>query len=112
MNNNNKKLLQNINEVSNLIDVKPHVLRQWDEKIKSFGINILSMKKNKDGKRRYYREEDIEILKNLKYLMYTKKYTMIGALEEIKNKSKKRTSYNLVNDLKILSKNIRKLLNN
>ena len=44
--------------------------------------------------------------------MYTKKYTMIGALEEIKNKSKKRTSYNLVNDLKILSKNIRKLLNN
>ena len=112
MNNNNKKLLQNINEVSNLIDVKPHVLRQWDEKIKSFGINILSMKKNKDGKRRYYREEDIEILKNLKYLMYTKNYTMIGALEEIKNKSKKRTNYNLVNELKILSKNIRKLLNN
>ncbi len=112
MNNNNKKLLQNINDVSDIIGVRPHVLRQWDEKIKSFGINILSMKKNKDGKRRYYREEDIEILKNLKYLMYTKKYTMIGALEEMKIKSKKRPNYNLISDLKILSKNIRNLLNN
>ena len=110
--NNNQKLLQSINEVSILVGVKKHVLRQWEEKIKNFGISILAMKKDKDGKRRYYREEDIDILKRLKFLMYTKKFTMDGALVEIKKKSKNRSNYDFSSDLKSVSRNLRSLINN
>ena len=106
-----KKLLQNINEVSKTLNLEKYIIRQWGEKIKEQGINFLTIKKDKH-ERAYYREEDIEILKRLKYLMYTKKYTMEGSLNEIKNTPKNRTNYDYLNELKTISKNLRSLLIN
>ena len=108
----NNKLLKNINEVSILIGIKKHFLRHWEKRIEELGGNILSLRKGRDGKRRYYREEDIQILKKIKYLMYIKKFTMKGAVNEIKKKSKNTLNYEISTQLKLVSKNLRNLINN
>ena len=43
--------------------------------------------------------------------MYSKKYTMHGAVVEIKNKSKNTSNYEILSELKLLSKNLRDLIN-
>ncbi|WP_310604439.1 MerR family transcriptional regulator [Anaerosporobacter sp.] len=50
-----------ISDASKKIDVEPHALRYWEEEL---GLNI---PRNEMG-HRYYREEDIKILKNVKLL--------------------------------------------
>lgn len=50
-----------ISDASKKIDVEPHALRYWEEEL---GLNI---PRNEMG-HRYYREEDIKILKNVKVL--------------------------------------------
>ena len=107
----NNKLLKNINEVSIILGIKKHVLRYWEKRIDEFDKNILSIKKGPDGKRRYYRDNDIQVLKKIKYLMYSKKYTMHGAVTEIKKKSKNSSNYEILTELKSLSKNLRDLIN-
>jgi len=107
----NNKLLKNINEVSIILGIKKHVLRYWEKRIDELDKNILSIKKGRDGRRRYYRDGDIQILKKIKYLMYTKKFTMQGAVSEIKKKSKISSNYEILSELKLLSKNLRDLIN-
>lgn len=50
-----------ISDASKKIDVEPHALRYWEEEL---GLNI---PRNEMG-HRYYREEDVKILKNVKLL--------------------------------------------
>ena len=57
----NNKLLKNINEVSIILGIKKHVLRYWEKRIDELDKNILSIKKGRDGKRRYYRDNDIQV---------------------------------------------------
>lgn len=129
--NHNNKLLKNIKEASLELfadeyekmnkderkiafkqGIKKHVLRYWEKRIDQLDKNILSIKKGRDGKRRYYRDNDIQVLKKIKYLMYSKKYTMHGAVAEIKNKSINTSNYEILSELKLLSKNLRDLINN
>ena len=105
------KLLKNIDEVSKLIGVNKHVLRHWESRLQSIGSNILTVSKGRDGKRRYYREPDIEILKKIKYLMYVKKFTMKGVAEQLKLKSKNNVKEDLVAELKSISNNLKNLIN-
>ena len=108
---NNTKLLFNIDEVSNILDVNKHVLRQWEQRLKDIGSNLLILKKGRDGKRRYYRKSDIQNLKKIKYLLHNKKYTMKGVAIELESKISKNNLSQLSIDLKELSLNIRNLLN-
>ena len=110
---NDELLKMNQEERKKALDegIKKYIIRQWGDKIKECGINFLTIKKDKHD-RGYYREEDIDILKRLKFLMYTKKFTMDGALVEIKNKTKNRSNYDFSNDLKLVSRNLRNLINN
>ena len=65
-----KKYL-NISEVSNLLDLKEHVIRYWDSvdpKTEKPRIEGISTKSNKGT--RYFNRDNIEKLKNLKNLMY------------------------------------------
>ncbi|MGB1469648.1 MAG: MerR family transcriptional regulator [Candidatus Puniceispirillaceae bacterium] len=73
---------QTISEVSVQLDVPAHVLRFWESK-----FSILKPLKRSGG-RRYYRSEDIQLLKSIKSLLYDEGYTIKGA----QNSLKKRTS--------------------
>ncbi len=108
----NTKLLKNINEVSLITGIKKHVLRHWEKRINELDNNILSIKKGRDGRRRYYRDADIVVLKKIRYLMQERNYTIKGAVNEIKSDSKKSTNNELSTELKIISRNLRELINN
>ncbi len=61
-----------ISEVAEELDLPQHVLRFWESKF----ISIKPMKRG--GGRRYYRPEDIEILRHIKGLLYDDGYTIKG----------------------------------
>lgn len=61
-----------ISEVSDELDVPQHVLRFWESKFSQ----IRPMKRG--GGRRYYRPEDISLLRTVRDLLYTEGYTIRG----------------------------------
>ncbi len=66
-----------IGQVEKITGVKSHVLRYWEEVVPSF-----SPRKDYSG-RRVYSQRDVEIIMRLKYLIYTKKFTIEGARNQI-----------------------------
>ena len=61
-----------ISEVAGELDVPPHVLRFWESKFNQ----IRPLKRG--GGRRYYRPEDIDLLRCIRELLYTDGYTIKG----------------------------------
>ncbi|MFQ6605817.1 MAG: MerR family transcriptional regulator [Fidelibacterota bacterium] len=77
-----KKLYYSIGEVSKITGIKPYVLRYWQTEFKQ-----LNPPKNRAGNRTY-RQKDIELIQQIKSLLYDQKYTIEGArkfLEEHKD---------------------------
>ena len=72
-----------ISEASKILDIKPHVLRFWETKFKQ-----LKPIKTK-GNRRYYREEDMTFLEQVKDLLYDQGFTIKGAQNHLKEQKKK-----------------------
>ena len=73
-----------ISEVANELEVPQHVLRFWESKF----AQIKPLKRG--GGRRYYRPEDIDLLRGIRHLLYSDGYTIKGAqklLREIGSKS-------------------------
>ena len=68
-----------ISEVSKQIDVPSHVLRFWETK---FG-QVKPIKRS--GGRRYYRSEDIDVLIQIRTLLYKEGYTIKGAKKVLKS---------------------------
>ena len=66
-----------IGQIEKISGVKSHVLRYWEEVIPS-----ITPKKEMSG-RRIYSQKDLEIILRLKYLIYTKKFTIEGAKNQI-----------------------------
>ena len=62
-----------ISEVAGALDLPQHVLRFWESKFPQ----IKPMKRG--GGRRYYRPEDLEVLRRIKSLLYDDGYTIKGA---------------------------------
>ena len=75
------KLYYSIKEVSEITKLKPYVLRYWESEFPSLKPN-----KNKAGNRTY-RKQDVEVILDIKKLLYDKKFTIKGAVEELKNRS-------------------------
>lgn len=69
--------LRTISEAAELVDVPQHVLRFWETKF----AQITPLKRN--GGRRFYRPQDIEILQQIKFLLYHQGYTIKGAQKAI-----------------------------
>lgn len=65
--------LKTISEASEILDVPQHVLRFWETKF----AQIKPLKRN--GGRRFYRPEDIEVLLHVKHLLYRQGFTINGA---------------------------------
>jgi len=61
-----------ISEVADELKVQQHVLRFWESKFSQ----IAPLKRG--GGRRYYRPEDVELLKNIYHLLYQEGYTIKG----------------------------------
>ncbi len=71
-----------ISEVADDLGVQQHVLRFWETKFSS----IRPMKRG--GGRRYYRPEDVALLKMIHHLLYSDGYTIKGVQKLLKGVSK------------------------
>lgn len=72
------KLYYSISEVSELTDLKQHVLRYWESEFPS-----LRPRKNRAGNRAY-RLKDIKLIFLIKHLLYNERYTIEGAKQKLK----------------------------
>lgn len=71
-----------ISEVADELDVQQHVLRFWETKF----TQVKPLKRG--GGRRYYRPEDVELLKTIHNLLYTQGYTIKGVQKLLKGQGK------------------------
>lgn len=77
-----EKLYRSISEVSELLDVKPHVLRYWETQ-----FSVLRPRKNRAGNR-MYRPEEVKLLYTIKDLLYGRRYTIAGAKKSLSAEKK------------------------
>ena len=68
-----------ISEVATELDVPQHVLRFWESKF----AQIRPLKRG--GGRRYYRPEDVDLLRGIRHLLYADGYTIKGVQKLIKD---------------------------
>ena len=64
---------RSISEVSELVGVRPHVLRYWETQ-----FSMLRPRKNRAGNR-MYRPEEVKLLLRIKDLLYGRRFTIAGA---------------------------------
>ena len=69
--------LRTISEAAEILDVPQHVLRFWETKFSQ----IKPLKRN--GGRRFYRPQDIDVLQQIKHLLYNQGYTIKGAKKAV-----------------------------
>ena len=79
------KLYFRIGEVSRLAGIKPYVLRFWETEFSSLGPK-------KSGKgHRLYRRKDVELVLEIKRLLYEKRYTIEGARKFLESRPREAT---------------------
>ncbi|TET47730.1 MerR family transcriptional regulator [candidate division TA06 bacterium] len=72
-----KRLYYSISDVSEMVGVKPHVLRYWESE-----FSLLKPKKSKAG-RRTYTQKEIKLILLIKKLLYEQRFTLEGAKNRI-----------------------------
>jgi DNA-binding transcriptional MerR regulator len=66
-----------IGEVSELCDVKPHVLRYWEQEF----TQLKPMKRR--GNRRYYQHHEVLMIRRIRDLLYDQGFTISGARNKL-----------------------------
>jgi len=66
-----------IGEVSELCQVKPHVLRYWEQEFP----DLRPVKRR--GNRRYYQRHDVMLIRQIRSLLYDAGYTIGGAKQKL-----------------------------
>ena len=82
MNEKAEDAFKTISEVSGELNIPQHVLRFWEKKFKQ----IKPM--TRGGGRRFYRPEDVDLLKAIYNLLYTEMYSISGVQKIFKDKGK------------------------
>ena len=77
--NKSKSAFRSIAEVTEDLNIAPHVLRFWETKF----TQIKPMKTK--SSRRYYRPDDVAILELIKELLYERRYTIEGVQSPAEN---------------------------
>ncbi len=80
-----EKIYFKIGEVSDIVGVEPYVLRYWETE-----FDLLKPSKA-PSKHRLYKKRDVELLLDIKRLLYTEGFTIEGArkkLREVKKEEK------------------------
>jgi DNA-binding transcriptional MerR regulator len=80
------KLYFRIGEVAKLAGIKPYVLRFWESEFHGLGP-----KKSGTG-HRLYRRKDVELVLEIKRLLYEKRFTIEGARKILESKPKRGSS--------------------
>ena len=75
-----------ISEVATELDMPAHVLRFWESKF----THVKPLKRG--GGRRYYRPEDVELLRGIRELLYTDGYTIKGVQKLLREGGAKQVS--------------------
>ena len=94
MNTKSPEAFRTISEVSKDLALPQHVLRFWETKF----AQIKPIKRG--GGRRYYRPEDVKLLKGIKSLLYNDGYTIRGVQKVIRENGTKKI---LLNELQNIS---------
>ena len=76
---NQEKKYFSITEVAQLCKVKAHTLRFWEKEFKD--LKPITRK----GNRRYYQNDDIELIKQIYSLLYQEGMTIAGAKRNLKS---------------------------
>jgi DNA-binding transcriptional MerR regulator len=77
-----KKYYYTIGEVSNLLDLKPYVIRFWETEFPQL------RPRKEHGRNRQFTEDHIELLRKIKDMLYTQKFTIEGARQKLKRDKK------------------------
>lgn len=72
------KLYFKIGEVAQIVGVPAYVLRYWETEFK-----VIRPQKSRT-QQRVYRRRDVELLLKIKHLLYTKKFTIAGARQQLR----------------------------
>ena len=72
-----------ISEVATVLEVPQHVLRFWESKF----TQVRPLKRG--GGRRYYRPEDIDLLRGIRHLLYSDRYTIKGVQKLLRERGPK-----------------------
>ncbi len=72
-----------IGEVSELCQVKPHVLRYWEQEFPQ----LKPVKRR--GNRRYYQRHDVELIRQIRSLLYEQGFTIGGARQQLEGETAK-----------------------
>jgi DNA-binding transcriptional MerR regulator len=75
-----------IGEVSEILDVEPYVLRYWESEFK-----ILKPTRTR-ARQRLYHKKDLELLLEIKHLLYDEKFTIAGAKKRLQEMKKQSTA--------------------
>ena len=81
-----------IGEVSELCDVKPHVLRYWETEFPSLEPS------KRRGNRRYYQRHDVLMIRQIRSLLYDQGFTITGARQRLEGQQA-RTEANMSNQI-------------
>jgi len=72
-----------IGEVAELCDVKPHVLRYWEQEFPQ----LKPVKRR--GNRRYYQRHDVLLIRQIRALLYDEGFTIGGARQRLEGEDAK-----------------------
>jgi len=70
-----------IGEVGDLCDLKPYVLRYWEQEFPQLKPN------KRRGNRRYYQHKDILVIRQIRKLLYNEGFTIEGARAKLADSS-------------------------
>ena len=96
-----------IGEVSDLCEVKPHVLRYWEQEFPQ----LKPVKRR--GNRRYYQRQDVVMIRQIRSLLYEQGYTIGGARLQLTDNHKEggKLSPETIQNLLVELEEIKAILN-
>ena len=91
-----------IGEVSELCDVKPHVLRYWEQEF----AQLKPVKRR--GNRRYYQHHEVLLVRRIRELLYNQGFTINGARSRLDEADKNKSNPSSITP-EALGKTLRKI---
>ena len=89
-----QKLYYSISEAAEISGIPAHVLRYWESEFPT-----LNPHKGRGGNR-LYQEKDLELIEQIKTLLYEKKFTIAGARAQLTKKKAKNDTEEILDDIK------------
>lgn len=83
-----------IGEASRIVGVEPYVLRYWEKEFPQL------RPKRADSRHRTYERKDIELLMEIKRLLYDERMTIQGAKRRLREREKNRGRSALIREIK------------